>query len=282
MRYESIFRPNLFQDQTVLITGGGTGIGRAIAHELASLGAHVILAARRQGKLEAVKAEIEEAGGRASIELVNIREEEQVKGLFERISTNYKTLDALVNNAGGQFLSPAQTISRKGWHAVIDTNLNGTFLMCRAAYNHFMEQNGGAIVNIVAEMWRGFPGMAHTGAARAGVVNLTKTLAVEWARSGVRINAVAPGLIEGSGFESYGPAIQPFIRSMVKDVPLKRFGTEAEVAAAVTFLLSPAAGYISGTTLCVDGASSLWRKTWEIDDHTNAPPPYLGFSPSED
>ena len=186
-------------------------------------------------------------------------------------------VDALINNAGGLFMSPAESISNKGWHAVIDTNLTGTFMMCREAYNRCFRGRGGNIVNIIADMWRGFPGMAHTGAARAGVENLTKTLAVEWARSGVRVNAVAPGLIEGNGILQYGEGMLPFIQAMKKDIPLKRMGTEAECAAAVTFLLSPAAAYISGETIKVDKAYALWRKTWEIDDHDNAPPAYRGF-----
>jgi citronellol/citronellal dehydrogenase len=150
-------------------------------------------------------------------------------------------------------------------------------MMCREAYNRCFRTRGGNIVNIIADMWRGFPGMAHTGAARAGVENLTKTLAVEWARSGVRVNAVAPGLIEGNGILQYGEGMLPFIQAMKKDIPLKRMGTEAECAAAVTFLLSPAAAYISGETIKVDGAYALWRKTWEIDDHDKAPPAYTGF-----
>jgi citronellol/citronellal dehydrogenase len=183
-----------------------------------------------------------------------------------------------VNNAGGQFLSPAEFISKKGFHAVVETNLTGTFLMCREAYNQAMRDNGGVIVNMLMENWRGFPGMAHSAAARAGIENLTKTLAVEWARSGVRINAVAPGLIESSGLDNYPEVAQRFIQDVVKDIPFKRMGTESETAAAIVFLLSPAASYISGESIRIDGASSLWRKTWEIEDHDNAPRPYDGFA----
>lgn len=274
--YRSIFRPNLFQNKTILITGGGTGIGRAIAHELASLGAHVILAARRVEKLEAVSAEIQSSGGKVSHYPVNIRNEAAITQLYDQILSDHDTLHALINNAGGQFMSPAENINRKGWHAVIDTNLTGTFLMSREAFSRVFAKNGGAIVNIVADMWRGFPGMAHTGAARAGVVNMTQTLAVEWARAGVRVNAVAPGLIDGSGFSTYPDAVRGWIQSMKQNVPAKRFGTESEVAAAVTFLLSPAATYITGATLRVDGASSLWGDSWEIEGHTRSEP-FDGF-----
>ncbi len=277
MVYQSIFRPDLFAGQVVVVTGGGSGIGRAIAHELAALGAQVVLAARKLERLEVTRAEIAAAHGSASIHLCNIRKEEEISALFDTVLGQYGKIDALVNNAGGQFMSPAEAISTKGWQAVIETNLTGTFMMCREAYNRYLGQHGGAIINIIADMWRGFPGMAHTGAARAGVENLTKTLAVEWARSGVRVNAVAPGLIEGNGILQYGEEMLPFILAMKQDIPLKRMGTEAECAAAVTFLLSPAAAYITGETIKVDGAYSLWRKNWEIDDHNNAPPAYRGF-----
>lgn len=276
--YHSIFRPDLFAGKTYIITGGGTGIGRAIAHELASLGAHVALAARRADPLAHTRDEIIAAGGSASSYLCNIRDESSVMAFFDAFAADHEALDGLVNNAGGQFMSPAAAISNKGWHAVIETNLTGTFTVSREAFRRHFQARGGAIVNIVAEMWRGFPGMAHTGAARAGVVNLTRTLAVEWATFGVRVNAVAPGLIAGNGLRQYGEEVQAFIAGITHDLPAKRMGTESEVAAAVTFLLSPAAAYISGDALRVDGGSSLWRKTWDIPDHDNAPPPYEGFT----
>ena len=276
-KYHSIFRSDLFAGQTVLITGGGTGIGRAIAHELAALGAYVLLAARKQERLAETAVEIQAAGGKVATYLLNIRQEESVTQLFETILAAHGPIQALVNNAGGQFASPASMITGKGWNAVIETNLSGTFMMCREAFNRVFMAQGGSIVNIVAEMWRGFPGMAHTGAARAGVVNLTQTLAVEWAYAGVRVNAVAPGLIAGHGMSQYPPAVKAMAEQGRQDTPLKRFGTESEVAAAVTFLLSPAAAYISGETLRVDGASSLWRKTWEIPEHHRGARPFHGW-----
>lgn len=272
MRYQSIFRPNLFQNQTILVTGGGTGIGRTIAHELASLGGNLIIASRKEAPLQKTAQEIIDAGGRCSFYTVNIRREDAVQKLIETIVADHGTLDALVNNAGGQFPSPAEHISQKGWHAVIETNLTGTFNVSRAVFNQVMAKKGGSIVNIVAEMWNGFPGMAHTGAARAGVVNLTKTLAVEWAARGVRINSVAPGVIHGHGLTQYDAAfIESYVATVRNDIPAKRLGTESEIAAAVTFLLSPAAAYITGETLRIDGGSSLWRKNWHIDDHTSSP-----------
>lgn len=277
MTFRSIFRPDLFAGETHLITGGGTGIGRAIAHELASLGAHVIIAARKMERLEETAAEIRAAGGEVSCYPVNIRDDDQVKALMETIAANHGPLHGLVNNAGGQFPSPAQFISKKGWHAVVETNLTGTFLVTREAFNTFFHKQGGAIVSVVAEMWRGFPGMSHTGAARAGVVNLTQSLSIEWAHAGVRINAVAPGTIEGHGITQYDPPMDDMLEMIREDSPYKRLGTESEVSAAVVFLLSPAAAFISGETLRVDGASSLWRKSWMIEDHGRAPEKYDGF-----
>jgi citronellol/citronellal dehydrogenase len=277
MRYNSIFRPGLFEGQTIVITGGGSGIGRATAHELASLGAHVVLAARKLERLEQVRGEIASAGGSASAYVCNIRDEAQVAALFDAVLAERSAIHGLFNNGGGQFLSPAEQISLKGWHAVVETNLTGTFLMCREAFTRAMRERGGSIVNMLVDNSRGFPGMAHSAAARAGVENLTRTLAVEWAYAGVRVNAVAPGLIKSSGLDTYGEAVRAMLDQARQDIPLKRMGTEAEVAAAVTFLLSPAAAFISGATLRIDGAGALWRKTWAIDEHDSAPPPFQGF-----
>jgi len=280
--YRSIFRPDLFAGQTCIVTGGGTGIGRAVAHELASLGAHVVVAARTAENLERVTAEIRDAGGAASHFVCNIREEEQVIALFDYVLAECGGFHGLVNNAGGQFISPAEMISLKGWRAVVETNLTGTFLMCREAFNRHMNAHGGAIVNMLIEMWRGFPGMAHSAAARAGIENLTKTLAVEWARAGVRVNAVAPGLISSSGLERYPEAVRPMIEQNIRDIPMKRMGTEAEVSAAIVFLLSPAAAFISGESIKIDGAGSLWRKTWELGEHGKGAARYSGFLEDQD
>lgn len=275
--FRSVFRPGLFADQTVLVTGGGTGIGRCIAHELAALGAHVIIAGRRPEPLEQTLDEIAEVGGRASSVSLNIRDEEAVDAAIAELVEAHGPLHGLVNNAGGQFASPAAVIKPKGWRAVIDTNLNGTFLVSQACFKHSLSRHGGAVVNIVADMWNGFPGMAHTGAARAGVVNLTKTLAIEWGPAGVRVNAVAPGLILSSGMLTYPKHVIQMAALNANKNPAGRAGTESEVSAAVAFLLSPAAAYISGDTLRVDGASSLQKAPLlpHVDHDKNAP--YNGF-----
>ena len=277
VRFNSIFRKDLFAGQTIIVTGGGSGIGRATAHELASLGAHVVIAGRKQEKLDVVREEIAPAGGSVSAYVCNIRKEEEVKVFFEQVLAERGAIYGLVNNAGGQFLSLAEMISLKGWNAVIETNLTGTFLMCREAFNCHMEQHGGAIVNMLMDNSRGFPGMVHSAAARAGIENMGKTLAVEWARAGVRINAVAPGTIDGSGLSNYPEVAQAYIQGITADIPQKRFGTESEISAAITFLLSPAAAYITGETIRIDGGYALWRKTWEVPEHGNAPQPFEGF-----
>jgi citronellol/citronellal dehydrogenase len=259
-RFRSVFKEGLFQGEVMLVTGGGTGIGRCIAHELAHLGAHVVISGRRTEPLETVVGEIEASGGAASFAPMNIREQEIVHQVVGEIVSEHGRLDAIVNNAGGQFASPAAMIRPKGWRAVIDTNLNGTWYVCQAAYAHHMARHGGRIVNIVAEMWNGFPGMAHTGAARAGVVNMTKTLAIEWAAAGICINSVAPGTIRSSGMNNYPQAVQQAAIQIARKNPSSRLGSESEVSAAVAYLLSPAAAYVTGETLRVDGGSSLQKE----------------------
>ena len=260
--YRSVFAPNLFKQKVVLVTGGGSGIGRCTAHELASLGAHVVLIGRKLDKLFDVAGEIVADGGRASFHSCDIRDEEAVQNTVEAIVLVHGRIDALVNNAGGQFIAALDSISAKGWEAVVNTNLTGGFLMARECYRQSMRQHGGAIVNIVADIWGSMPTMGHSGAARAGMVSFTETAAVEWAHSGVRVNAVAPGYIASSGMDHYPPEAGPMLREMRQTVPLGRFGTEPETSAAVVFLLSPAANFISGTVLRVDGARPQVRMGW--------------------
>ncbi|NWN91250.1 SDR family oxidoreductase [Marinobacter adhaerens] len=276
MSYQSVFHPDLFKGQTFIVTGGGSGIGRCTAHELAALGARVALVGRKAEKVEAVKAEIIEDGGTASAHVCDIREEESVKATVKAIIAEHEGLNGVVNNAGGQFPSPLAGINQKGWETVVRTNLTGGFLMAREAYTQALAKTGGAIVNIVADMWGGMPGMGHSGAARAGMVNFTQTAAVEWGASGVRVNAVAPGWIASSGMDSYPEHMKQWIRSLGDSVPLKRIGTESEVSAAICFLLSPAASFISGDCLRIDGAASQGGRVWPLPKARNNEP-FNGF-----
>ena len=254
MSYGSVFAPNLFAGKVVVVTGGGSGIGRCTAHELAALGAHTVLVGRKLEKLQTVLDEITQDGGAASLQVCDIRQEEAVKQIVAAVLAQHGRIDGLVNNAGGQYMTPLEAITAKGWEAVINTNLTGGFLMARECFTQCMNKHGGAIVNIVADMWGSMPGMGHSGAARAGMVSFTETAAFEWAAKGVRVNAVAPGYIASSGMDNYPVEMAPMIREMAKTIPAGRFGSEAETAAGIVFLLSPAASFISGTTLRIDGA----------------------------
>ena len=260
--YQSAFRDGLFASLVVMVTGGGSGIGRCTAHELARLGAHVVLVGRNPEKLQATAGEITADGGRASFHACDIRNEAGVQAMVADAVQAHGRIDGLVNNAGGQYITPLEKISAKGWQAVIDTNLTGGFLVARECYLQSMQAHGGSIVNIVADMWGSMPGMGHSGAARAGMVSLTETAAMEWAKSGVRVNAVAPGYIASSGMDHYPPEAGPMLREMRQTVPLGRFGNEAETSAAIVFLLSPAASFVSGTVLRVDGARPQVRMGW--------------------
>ncbi|MEN9628138.1 MAG: hypothetical protein RJA10_1365 [Pseudomonadota bacterium] len=255
--YASVFRAGLFSGQVVWVTGGGSGIGRCVAHELAALGAQVVISGRSADKLARVADEITQDGGRCLTLAFDIRDEDAVKAAVAGVVAQHGPVHGLVNNAGGQFPSPLGGISKKGFDAVVASNLTGGFLMMRELFNQSMERHGGAIVNMTADFRNGMPGMAHSGAARAGMSNLTMSAAFEWAHAGVRVNAVAPGWVASSGMDSYGPAVRMLIPRLKEHVPLARLAVEAEVSAAIVFLLSPAAAFISGITLPIDGAASL-------------------------
>ncbi len=287
MSYQSIFKPGLLAGKVFVVTGGGSGIGRCAAHELASLGAHVVLIGRNLAKLQDVATEIavDASGhvGHVSFHACDIRNEEAVRSTVAAIVIAHGRIDGLVNNAGGQYITPLENISAKGWDAVVATNLTGGFLMARECYLQSMQAHGGSIVNIVADIWGSMPGMGHSGAARAGMVSFTETAALEWARSGVRVNAVAPGYIASSGMDHYPPEAGPMLREMRETVPLGRFGNEAETSAAIVFLLSPAASFVSGTVLRVDGARPQVRMGWgqvaaaEDVQQRDAVKPFDGF-----
>lgn len=267
MSYRSVFAPDLFKGQTIMVTGGGSGIGRCIAHELAALGANVAILGRDLQKLETVQAEIVEDGGEATVQVCDIRDEAMVIASIEAVLGKYGSIECLVNNAGGQYRTAMRTITTKGFEAVVRNNLTGGFIFMREVYNRWMAEHGGAIVNMIADIWNGWPDFAHSGAARGGMLTLTETAACEWAESGVRVNCVAPGGISSSGFDTYPSEILYKLHEYSARVPLQRFGTEAEVSAAVAFLLSPAAAYITGSCIRVDGGTPNARTTWTLKAH---------------
>ena len=275
-RYHSVFREGLFAGRAFWVTGGGSGIGRCVAHELASLGARVIVSGRTQDKLDRVAQEIREDGGQCDTIAFDIRDEDAVKASVAAMVHKVGRIDGLVNNAGGQFPAPLQAISKRGFEAVVSNNLTGGFLMMRELFLQSMQAHGGAIVNMTADFRNGMPGMGHSGAARAGMSNLTMSAAFEWASSGVRVNAVAPGWVASSGMDSYGGAVKALIPRLRQHVPLRRLATEAEISAAIVFLLSPGAAFITGITLQIDGAASLGAPLFPIMEHQRSAP-FEGF-----
>ncbi len=278
MPYRSVFHPDLFAGKTLIVTGGGSGIGRCTAHELAALGARVVLLGRKEDKLKTVADEIQEDTGHEALSFsCDIRDEENVRQAVAAIYKQVGEVHGLVNNAGGQFPSPVALISQKGWETVIRTNLTGGFLMAREVFMQGMNKTGGSIVNIVADMWGGMPGMGHSGAARAGMVNFTQTSAYEWGSCGVRVNAVAPGWIMSSGMDTYPDGFKETLKTLRAAVPLQRMGNESEVSGAICFLLSDASAFISGDTLRIDGAASQGNVAmFPLPDHNNSKP-YDGF-----
>jgi citronellol/citronellal dehydrogenase len=266
--FDTIFRADLFAGQVALITGGGSGIGLVTARELAALGASVAICGRTPEKIEeGCKALRDDGvpddrihGGRC-----DIREPAEVDAFVDAVLARFGKIDVLVNNAGGQFPSPATQISPRGFEAVVRNNLLGTFHMTRAVGTKAMiPAKRGRIVNVTAMVARGFPGMSHTGAARAGVENLTMSLAIEWAEHGVRVNAIAPGNnIRSSGTARYGDAVMEVAR---KATPLKRLGTPEEIARAIVFLASSANDFVTGQVWGVDGGQPLWGDIWPIGE----------------
>jgi citronellol/citronellal dehydrogenase len=263
-----------------VITGAGSGLGRCTAHELASLGASLALVGRRMEKLQAVEQELLQAypelKGQISLHSCDIRDEPSVVQAVEAILARHGAIHGLFNCAGGQYPAALRDISLKGWDAVVRNNLHGTFLFSRECYVQWMEKAGGSIVNMLADIWGGMPSMGHSGAARGGVMNFTETAACEWGASGVRVNAVAPGWVASAGLDTYDQNYQDLLRDLQQKVPLQRFGTESELSSAVVYLLSPAAGFISGAVLRVDGGVPTARHTWTLQPARNQFP-YNGF-----
>ncbi|QRK13308.1 SDR family oxidoreductase [Archangium violaceum] len=277
MGYRSVFAPGTFAGRTIVVTGAGSGIGRCTAHELASLGAHVVLVGRKPEKLARVAGELAAEGHASTQHAVDIRDEEAVRAMVSAVVEARGRIDGLVNNAGGQFPAPLAQISKKGFEAVVSTNLTGGFLVAREVFLQSMCEHGGAIVNMLADAWNGMPGMGHSGAARAGMFNLTQTAAVEWASAGVRVNAVAPGWVASSGLDTYkDPFIRELIPQLRQQVPLHRLATEAEVSGAIVFLLSDVAAFITGEVIRIDGGASCNTKAFPLPEHSRSKP-YDGF-----
>ena len=266
-----VFRPGLFDGQVALVTGGGSGIGRGIADTLATLGAHVVLASRKQERVDAAAAEIRATGGKASGVAVDVREPERVQQMVAAVKEQHGRLDLLVNNAAGNFYAPSESLSANAWKSVIEIDLYGTFFCSQAVLPVMREQGGGAIVNISMTLhYRGWPLMAHATAAKAGIDALTRTLALEWARDRVRVNAIAPGPIPTEGVRTaFTPpptadgvpdvfAIEKAMDSYAKKaIPLQRWGAPADIGSMVAYLASPAGGWITGAIMVVDGGEWL-------------------------
>lgn len=251
-----IFLPGLLEERVAIVTGGGTGIGRAIALELAEFGADVVVASRDPQHLEPTAAEIRALGRRALAIQTDIRNPAQIEALAEQTVAELGKIDIHINNAGGQYPGPAEDLSIEGWRSVIDLNLNGTFYCSQVMARQMMQTHGGAIVNIVANFGlRAAPGLAHSAAARAAVINLTRTLALEWAKHSIRVNAVAPGVVMTEGALSEMLISPDAIETIERAIPLKRLGTPEDIAHVVTFLVSDAAAYITGETIAVDGGN---------------------------
>jgi citronellol/citronellal dehydrogenase len=256
-----MFQQGLFKDKIVLVTGGGSGIGYTIASQYLSYGAKVWIGSRKEEKISKAVEELSILGTVRGVKL-DIREPEDIQKLATQIKEEDGRLDILINNAGGQFPAAAENISFNGFKAVVTNNLIGTFYVCQVMANtFFIPQKSGNIVNIIANVFRGFPGMSHTGAARAGVDNLTMSLAVEWSRFNIRVNAIAPGIIQSSGLDNYPPQ---FLEGITQAIPAKRMGSTEEVAMPVIFLSSDMASFVTGETLYVDGGNRLWGDQWKM------------------
>src|SRR3981189_2645895 len=265
----TVYAADALKDQVVVVSGGAGGIGRAIAWLFARLGAHVVVAGRDRDKLDALVSEMSVRGLTASAHTADIREPDAVGALFDTVWADHGRLDILVNSAGGQFPQPAIDYSVKGWNTVINTNLNGTWYMMQAAAQHWRDNKyPGSIVNIVVVTTHGLYGIAHTIAARSGVIGLSRSVAVEWAPLKIRVNCVAPGLIETEGWKVYSPEARA---AYPRSNPMMRAGSAWDIAEACGYLTGPSGGFVTGETLTVDGGGQLWGETW-----ATGKPPYFG------
>jgi citronellol/citronellal dehydrogenase len=256
-----IFAPDLLEGRVCVVSGAGTGLGRATALELATLGATVVGCGRRQEPLAEMAREIEAGGGSAGYEAMDIRDAEAVGRLMDGILERHGRIDVVVNNAGGQFLSPAEAITPKGFRTVIELNVQGTWQMTHAAATKaFIPQGGGKVISVTLSPHNGMPGMVHSGAARAAVENMMRTLSIEWSRYDVRLVAVAAGQFDTETLRTKYP--QGVAESVSRTVPLGRLGREEEMAWLIAYLASPAGDFFSGTVITIDGARDNWFGSW--------------------
>lgn len=259
--HPTVFKPDLLKDKVFLVSGGGSGMGRAMAYLFARLGADVMICGRRIERLDETAAGIEKhLGRRVATHAMTIRDPEQVDALIHATWERFGRLDVVVNNGGGQFPQPAIDFSVKGWLAVIDTNLNGTWYMMQSAAKQWRDRGlPGSVVNIVANVWRGMPQVAHTCAARAGVIYLSKTLSTEWAPLKIRVNCISPGSISTEGLNVYPEAA---VEHFAKSNPMRTLGDVYDVAQAVVYLSAETAKFITGEVLVIDGGNTQWGDVW--------------------
>jgi len=267
--HPTVFAPDVLKEKVVVVSGGTGGIGRAISWLFARLGAQVAIVGRNRDKLDALAAELTGRELKASAHVADIREPEAVNALFDAVWDAHGRIDGLVNSAGGQFPQPAIDFSVKGWNAVIDTNLNGTWHMMQAAAQRWRDhKRPGSIVNIVVVTTHGLYGIAHTIAARSAVIGLSRAVAVEWAPLNIRVNCVAPGAIETEGWNVYTKEARA---AYPRSNPMMRAGSPWDIAEACVYLAAPSGRFITGETLTVDGGGQLWGETW-----TTGKPKYFG------
>ena len=258
--YPLVFKPDLLKGEVALVSGAGQGIGKGIAAAFARCGADLVICGRTQEKLDAARSFLEQFGGRVMTHALNIRDPDQVEGLMDRTWAEFGRCDHLINNAGGQFPIPSMDIPDKGWRAVIDNNLNGTWYMMQRAARRWRDHGQpGSIVNIIIVLSRGQPQVAHTCASRAGVVYLSKSLAVEWAPHNIRVNCVAPGAVESSGFATYPEEGR---KSFYTCAPMQRVGNVFDIAEACIYYSSHSGNFVTGETIDISGGSALWGEMW--------------------
>ncbi len=258
--HPTIYRPDFLVGKVAVISGGGSGIGRAAAWLFARLGARVVICGRKLEKLKSVAASLKKVGLEAQPIVCNIRDDESIEAMFSKVENLFGGCDILVNSAGGQYPQPAIDFTIKGWNAVIETNLTGTWLMMQTAARYWRKSSRpGSIVNIVTVVERGQPGIAHSCAARAGVIALSKTVAIEWAPDKIRVNCIGPGPIDTEGQRVYTEETR---NRSARSNPMMRFGDSFDIAEAIIFLAAESGKFITGENLIIDGGSQLWGEFW--------------------